>query len=160
MPNRRVTDQEREHILQLAADGHSCQQIARETGRSADTVSRIAKAAGHKFGHTNLARAHQARRSYGAEARAQKLEMLHERQVRILERMAEPARRYEFGGKDNDLNWVDLDEPDSDMLRQYSSAFASLSRAEMDIVKYDERGQDGSSDVDEWLDWLTARPKG
>lgn len=62
--------------------------------------------------------------------------------MRILSRMEEPHRRYNFGGKENTLNWVDLDEPDSDMLRQYATAYAALSRAESDTLKHDERSDD------------------
>lgn len=151
-----LTPDERQAIIDLLPTGKSCQQIAREVGRSPDTVSRIAKTEGHVFGHPNLARAHEARRAYGAERRAQRLVVLADRIDRILERMAEPHTAYNFGGKDNDYNERTFEEPTTEALDKYAAAIAKLTRAEMEIVKYDERGDADGADVDRWLDVITG----
>lgn len=137
-----LTEEQRQQIIDLLPTGRSCNDIAKQVGRSPDTVSRIAKSVGHAFGHMNLARAHEVRRAYGVEARARRVALAHERMLRILERMGQPHTRYHFGGKDNTLNSVELDEPDSEMLRQYASAYASLSKAEADTLRHDERSDD------------------
>ncbi|MFA9432929.1 MULTISPECIES: helix-turn-helix domain-containing protein [unclassified Egicoccus] len=154
-----LTDNERQRILELVQQGKSYGQVARETGRSQQTVGRIARAAGVAVDQSNLARvvrAQETRRAYGAEARAERLAKLHGRIDRIIDRMGEPHTAFSFGGKDNDYNERRFDEPTSDALRQYAAAVAQLVRAEVDILKYDERGDDDSADVDRWLDHVTG----
>ena len=146
-----LSDDERQRIIDLLPTGKSCREIADEVGRSKDTVSRIAQSVGHVFGRINQARAMSAMEAYGAEARAKRLAIAHERMMRILNRMGQPHTRYHFGGKDNTLNQIDLDEPDSDMLRQYASAYASLSQAEAATLRHDNREDQGLPAVEQWL---------
>jgi hypothetical protein len=65
----RVSEQERASIIAALGTGKSCNQLAREFERSPDTVSRIARDAGHVFGHTNTENANEARRRYGRDER-------------------------------------------------------------------------------------------
>lgn len=148
---RPIADTERQAILDLLPTGKSCRQIADEVGRSPNTVARVAKSVGHQWGRVNLARAASASKAYGAERRAERLAKIDERISRILERMGQPHTAFNFGGKDNTLATLELDEPDSDALRQYASAVAQLSRAEMEVVKHDERADGDVSAVDDWL---------
>lgn len=151
--------EERDKIEDGLARNHTYGQIAKNIGRATSTVARYAKSIGHQVQHSNLARvrnANETRKAYGAELRAARLVKISQRVDRILDRMGEPHRRYHFGGKENTLNFVDLEEPDSDMLRQYASSIAQLTRAEMEIVKHDERGDDAGSDFDRWLEQMTG----
>lgn len=148
-----LTDDERQRIVDLLDQGRTHGQIAREVGRSRQTVGRVAKATGHDVEQSNLARvarAQETRRSYGAESRAQRLVKIHERIDRVLERMVERHVVFDFT-KDGDYVEHAHDEPTSDAVRQYAAAVAQLSRAEMEIVKYDERGSEDHAAVDEWL---------
>lgn len=147
---------ERQAIIDLLPTGKSCRDIAGEVGRSKDTVSRIAREVGHTFGRINVARAQEAMRGYGAEARATRLVKLHQRIDRILDRMGEPHTAFNFGGKDNTYEEREFPEPTTDALRQYAAAVAQLTRAEMEIVKHDERGDDDGADVDRWLDHIAG----
>lgn len=140
-----LTDDERQAIADDLNGGKSVHQTAKDHSRSSSTISKVAKQFAIDVSanaHSRLARAHEARRAYGAEARAERVAIAHERMMRILERMGQPHIKYHFGGKDNTRNEVALDEPDSEMLRQYASAYSSLSRAESDTLRHDERSDD------------------
>ncbi|MEU4067420.1 helix-turn-helix domain-containing protein [Streptomyces wedmorensis] len=67
-----ITDADREAVRRLHAEGKSRNQIARETGRSAATVSKIAAAEGLMFsGGARVAAATEARRADAAARREQ-----------------------------------------------------------------------------------------
>lgn len=67
-----ITDADREAVRRLHAEGKSRNQIARETGRSAATVSKIAAAEGLTFsGGARVAAATEARRADAAARREQ-----------------------------------------------------------------------------------------
>lgn len=153
-----LNEAERQAILDDLMAGKSVNRTARDHRRAPSTVHRIAKAAGHSVEHSNLARvrrAQEARKAYGAEARAERLQVVHERVGRVLERMVERHVVFNFD-KDGGYSQVEFDEPTSDAIRQYAAAVAQLTKAEMDIVRYDERGDDGGADVDRWLSYVAG----
>lgn len=153
--------EKRERIVKLLAQDNppSHGAIAKKVGCAQSTVSKVAKAEGFDTAardQSNLARAHEARRAYGAERRAERLVKLADRIDRIIERMAEPHVAFNFGGKDNDYNERTFPEPTTEAIDKYAAAIAKLTRAEMEIVKYDERGDDDGADVDRWLAEITG----
>jgi transposase-like protein len=150
-----LTPAERQAIIDDLNDGKSVNQTAKDHGRAPSTVSRIGKQAGIDSlskAHSRLARAHAARRAYGAEARAERLAELDRLQRRIMERIVEPASV--FSWHEGMFVSQTFAEPTSDAVRQFAAAIASLSRAEMEVVKYDERGEGDGADVDRWLDHI------
>ncbi|MGW7413419.1 helix-turn-helix domain-containing protein [Streptomyces sp. NPDC054863] len=65
-----ITDRDREQVRQLHAEGKSRNRIARELGRSAATVSKIARSEGLAFsGGARVAAATEARRADAAARR-------------------------------------------------------------------------------------------
>ena len=161
MPNRRVTETERQQIIDLLEDGLSHNAIAKQVGRSHQTVGRIAREVGHDVDQSNLARvekAQETRRAVNAERRAHLAAFAADRAEELLTAFHDPVEELvpvPGVGAEKVTRKV---QPKDHHYR--SSSFGALMRHVMEVAKYDERGQDGSADVDEWLDWLTARPKG
>lgn len=137
-----VTDDERRRILEHLRTGASCNATAKKFHRSPDTVSRIAKKAGHSFGHTNLARAHEARKAYGAEQRASTAARLHEEADRLLDALHEPHRVWNIGGKDN--VYTEHRHPEPDVGAKYTMIRAAREalRTVLDIDRHDNRQGD------------------
>lgn len=97
----RLSDDERQRIIDLLPSGRSCRSIARETGHSPNTVARIAKREGHAWGRVNIARAQEARLAYGAEWRADFAKRLSAKCDELLKDMDSACLVYSFGGRDN-----------------------------------------------------------
>jgi hypothetical protein len=95
-----VTRQERDEIIGLLKSGKSANSIAKSTGRSRDTVCRIAAESGHVFGKTNEEKA-RARSAYCSEARERlRLGLLSEAE-RLMAQLRDPQKIYAFmGGRD------------------------------------------------------------
>jgi hypothetical protein len=148
---KRLTDAERQEIIDLLPTGASARELAKRTGRSVDTISRIARSVGHEFGRTNLVRAREARSAYGAEARAELAAAAVEEISRLLGDMRKPHVAFSFGGKDNSYNERHFPEPDARSKRELAAAAGALGRMLMDIVRHDERADEVGSDFDEWL---------
>ncbi|WP_273845420.1 helix-turn-helix domain-containing protein [Rubrobacter calidifluminis] len=72
---RKVTEEERQRIISLLKSGLSQGKTAREVGRSKQTVSRIARAAGISSDVTAIKKAEAARLDF---AKAERLELLNE----------------------------------------------------------------------------------
>lgn len=136
---KKVTPQERADIIALIREGRSCRDVAETSGRSPDTISRIARDIGHAFGHTNLDRAHEARRAYGAEARAVTAARLHEEADRLLDQLHEPHLVWAFGGKHNEYAEHLHPEPDVGAKNTLIRAASTALKTVLDIDKHDNR---------------------
>lgn len=139
---RPVTARERARILKLAEEGMSCGKIAKQLGRSPDTISRIAREAGHTWGNTNLAKAHEAARAYGAEARARTAAKLHAEADRLIADLHKPHVTFKIGGKDNVYTEHQLPEPDVEAKFTIIRAAAQAMRTVLEIDSHDNRSQD------------------
>lgn len=146
-----LTDDEKQHIVELIQSGKGCAEIAREVGRAVDTVSRIAKTIGWTFGKTNLARAHEARSAYSSERRAELAARATEEADRLLRELHGEYMVFSFGGKDNTFNAKVLEEPPIEAKRAMIQGFRELIRTVIDIDRHDSRNDEGASAVDEWL---------
>lgn len=82
-----LTQDKRNTILALHAEGHSRNQIARETGTSATSVTRICKAAGATFDRTATAKATRAKVVDAKARRIAIIERLYTRSEAILTRL-------------------------------------------------------------------------
>lgn len=147
----RLPDHEREHIADLIRSGKSCSAVAKDVGRSPDTVSRIAREIGWHFGDTNLAHAHEARSAYSAERRATIAAKATERAQQLLDEFEGEYLVFNFGGKENTYNEHTLPSPPIEARRQMAAAFRDLMRTVLEVDKHDNRNDEGLAAVDAWL---------
>jgi len=149
----RLSEEERQCIIDLLATGRSCRGIARETGHAHDTVGRIARAEGHVFGRTNLARAQEARRAYGAEWRADFAKRLSAKCDDLLSDMSGSYLVFNFGGRDNVYEEHTLDAPPTEAKERLVKSIRLAMQTILDIDHHD-RGDDAMAVVDEWTEAL------
>ena len=147
----KLTDDERQAIIDLIESGKSARDVARESGRSAQTVSNIARSIGWEFGRKNTAHAREARKAYGAEARAALAARLGEEAERLLDQLHEPYLVFNFGGSDNVYREHLLTEPPIGEKRAIIQAATTAMRTVLDIDRHDNRADSGASAVDDWL---------
>jgi transposase len=146
-----LTDDERTHIVELLEQGLSCAAIAKTVGRSPGTVSNIARSIGHRFGHSNAVRAHEARSAYSAERRAEIAAEATERAQKVLASFDGEFLAHNFGGKDNTYAEHLLPAPPVEAQRAMAQTFRELMRTVIDIHRLDTKADEGVSDVDDWL---------
>lgn len=150
-----LTDDEKQRILELVDQGLSYTKIAQQTGRSPQTVSRLAKAAGHDVEHSNLARverANETRAAIGAERRAAIAASAADKLEEVIGKAGDPS--YEvvmFGRGDTRRSEVVAVPAGGSEWRDWASAARSFQQVFLDLVRYDERGDDDGADVDRWL---------
>src|SRR5690348_6130490 len=125
-----TSDENKTRILELHAAGKSRNDIARETGIGAATVSKIVKAAGLSFDRSKTEAATAAKKADAAALRAQlALDYLADAQ-RLRQQLWKPCIAFNFGGKDNTYAETSLDEPvfvDKLKIMQASTAAANAS---------------------------------
>lgn len=145
-----VSPEERERIIAAFATGKSCNQIAKEFGRSSNTISRIARSVGHQFAQVNVARAREINRRYGAEWRAMMRERLAAEAERLLADLRRPTLVYSFGGKDNRYSEHTIPEPDARMKRDLMQAANIAVRTILEFDKTDATIHD-TGVLDQWF---------
>lgn len=139
-PDRRpVTDADRKRVRELHAQGLSRNEIARQSGRSQRTVSRLAAEMGLSFERAGAtAKATEAKKADGATRRAQlQLDALAAAQ-KLMGQMFAPALVYNFGGKENDYNSTTLDEPPFRDKRDIANAIQALANTALRLAEYDK----------------------
>lgn len=147
-----VSQEERERIIAAFATGKSCRQIAREFGRSTGTISAIAAETGHEFGRSNVLRAVEINRRYGAEWRANAKQRMAEAFDDFMDDLKRPTLVYAFGGKDNVYNEHTLEKPDAKTKRDIINSAAVAYRT---IEAMDKADQGGADDpLTQWVDLL------
>lgn len=144
-----LTEQQRQAIIADLSSGDSCNAIARAHWVSPDTVSRIAKAVGHRWGAANVAVAHEARKAYGAEHRSLMRQEAQRRAEESYAMLDEPHVVFSFGGRDNDYNERTFDRPD---VAARSQLMLQADRALKTAVLLDshDRTDEHLSDFDQW----------
>lgn len=145
-----VTPDERARIIELLHEGHTCGHIAKTVHRSNDTISRIAAAEGHRFGESNLARAHEARSSYAAEARGEVASAALERARQLL---ADFEERQPVVSGSGAVVRVELDARGQ---KDRAQAMSTLMRTVLDIDRHDNAGGRDVSAMDQWLAAMTG----
>ncbi|WP_300269052.1 hypothetical protein [Microbacterium sp.] len=99
-----ITDEQREHVLALHAEGHPRNEIARRVGISAGSVTNICRAADRSFDRSETKQATEARQIDLAAGRTRLAEKMLAASEAMLDRIDDPYLVYSFGGKDNDYN--------------------------------------------------------
>lgn len=148
---KRLTDKEKQRIRELCEAGESCNDIAKMLKRSSDSISRVAKEIGHRFGHSNLARAHESRTAYCAERRASIAAKFQEVAEKLLDEIEGEYLVYNFGGRDNTYEEHLLPSPPVEAKRQLVQAAREAIRTVIDIDKHDNRDAENTSEVAAWL---------
>jgi hypothetical protein len=138
--NRPITQADRDQVAALHAEGLSRNKIAGRIGRSAGTVTKIARELGLSFARANdpgLVRAQQAR---VADARARRttlqLTALGNAQ-QLAEAMFSPVTAFNFGGKDNTYNEHELPEPSHRDKRDLAIAIQALTNSAIRLAEHD-----------------------
>lgn len=108
---RPVDEATHARVRELHAAGKGRNEIARELGVSASTVSGIVSKLGLSFERTATVAATEARKADLTARRVELKALLLEDAHHLRQQLWEPARLVNFGGKDNTLNETLLDEP-------------------------------------------------
>ena len=119
---RPVTDEDRDAIRALHAQGLGRNEISRQIGRAQRTVSVLAAEMGLEFDTTmtEIATAHRVAQL--AEKRSILAEALTDDALRLTEQVWEPAIVFNFGGKDNTFEKREVDEPPADAKKALMAA--------------------------------------
>ena len=147
---RPVTEDDEEEVRRLHAEGCSRNEIARRMRRSGRTISVIAAELGLSFNRSATEEATRARQADLAERRAILAEALQDDAERLTEQMWQPAKIWNFGGKDNDYNEREVAEPPADAKRALMSTAAQAIDRSLKLVP-PETDQQGLAAVDGWL---------
>lgn len=119
---RPVTDDDREQVRALHAQGLGRNEIARQINRAQRTVSVLAAEMGLVFDVTMTEDATRHRVAQLAAVRAElALDLAHDA-VRLTGSMWEPAKVFNFGGKDNTYEDREVDEPPADAKKNLMAA--------------------------------------
>ncbi|MFY1658565.1 helix-turn-helix domain-containing protein [Micromonospora sp. WMMD1274] len=150
------TDRERELVTQLHADGKGRNAISRETGIHQKRVSAIAAELGLSFqrGGARTAAATEARKADAATRRAAIEEQALAAAEKLLDQMFSKAKVFNFGGKENDYNERDFDEPPFADKRAIATSVQALMQTALKIAEHD-RADVATSGVDAWLEHMT-----
>jgi hypothetical protein len=109
---KRVDDEDRTQVARLHGLGLSRNEIARATGRSGRTVSRLAKELGLTFERGEQVRAATQAKKVDAKAKRAQLALdLLDDAARLRRQLWEPAKVFNFGGRDNVYEERTLDKP-------------------------------------------------
>ncbi len=150
--SRRITDDERQTIIDAIRAGTPRNQIARNTGRSPGTITNIARAAGitDAFDRSATKRACEASRADNASRRAALVSGLLDDAERLRSQLFAPTTVFNFGGRDNTYEERVIREPTFADKRHIMAAvrLAATTARDLELVDQDEGG---FSAVDQWL---------
>lgn len=158
-----VTDDEREAIIADLRSGGTIHGVAKQRGRAKGTIAKIAREAGVDVGESarsRVARAREVRLAVSAEQRAELAVELRGKLVEAMGRLGAPQYQAMLlpGGKHGPPQTAVVEVPAGARdWRDQAGAVRSLQQAMLDLVKYDERGDDDGADVDRWLADMTGQ---
>ncbi|MFE0762609.1 helix-turn-helix domain-containing protein [Streptomyces smyrnaeus] len=153
---RPITDEDREQVRHLHAQGKARNEIARELRRSPSTVSKIARELGITFDRAvEVETATKVRRADLAARRADLAIALHDVAEREIGRMTQPQLYFEWGGKDHTYaeKWQDEPTP-ADRRTMMATAGAALDRSLKLSPARDETGERSRSVIGRLMDGL------
>lgn len=143
MANVPVTDAERDRVAELHAQGQSRAQIARELGRSPNTIGRIATALGLSWDRTRTEQATRARQADLAGRRAELAALLLDDAFRIRGRFFTVYVEKRAVGSAEGVEVVTIrhDEPPAAELRNLVTSVAVVVDKHLALVKHDTADQ-------------------
>jgi hypothetical protein len=144
---RPFSDDERARLRDLHAQGLGRNQIARELGRSGQTISAAAAEMGLSFDRgPQVAAATEAARTDAKARRAALALGFLEDAARLREQLFAACKVHNFGGRDNTYNEVLVQQPPFRDQRDIVLAAKSAMEAALRLVDYDagDSGQIGS----------------
>ncbi|MFB7776911.1 helix-turn-helix domain-containing protein [Streptomyces bauhiniae] len=146
-----MTDEERERVRQLHADGMGRNDIAKTLGRSGRTVSEIAKGLGISFARgAEVRAATEVRQADLADRRAALAQRLQDVAERELEKVNKPHTYFDWGGKDHDFDTYDAPEPTPADKRALLGVVATAIDRSLKLSPA-EQDTEGLAAVDAWL---------
>lgn len=151
-----ITDAERQRVIDLIGAGTARNEIARQVGISAGSVTNIAKAAGLSFDRTASAVAVEARKVDLASLRAELAHTLLVKAKDLIADLDKPFLAFNFGGKDNTYEEHELQRPPTGDIRNLMQSAGIAMQRSMDLSKFDADPNDGAAAVDAWLDAMGA----
>ncbi|XTZ18178.1 helix-turn-helix domain-containing protein [Micromonospora echinospora] len=135
---RPVTQADYDRVKELHAQGLSRNAIAEQLGRSGKTISEIAKKLDLTFDRTRTRAATEAKKDDAAARRARlQVDALAGAQ-KLMGQMFSKAKIYNFGGKENDYNERDVDEPPFRDKRDIANAIQALANTALKLAEYDK----------------------
>lgn len=158
MPTLRPwTDDDDQRMVDLHAAGYTLTAIAKELGRSTDTIHKYSKRAGLSWDRSKTAAATEAKKIDVAARRVALEERYLAEALQMLDNLHAPTIMHSFGGKDNVHNCVELDKPlyaDQRNIAQASATMANAANRLRDMTVDSE-----ASAVDQWVGDMLGRPK-
>lgn len=146
-----VTDEERERVRQLHAEGKGRNEIAKILGRGGRTISDIAQALGLAFGRAaEVRQATEIRRADLADRRAALAQRLQDVAERELEKVNQPHVYFDWGGKDHDFDTHEAPEPTPSDKRALLGVVATAIDRSLKLAPA-EQDTEGLAAVDAWL---------
>lgn len=146
-----VTDQERQRVRELHAEGKGRNEIAEILGRGGRTISNIAKDLGLSFARASEVRqATEIRQADLADRRASLAQRLQEVAERELEKINAPHTYWDWGGKDHDFDTYDAPEPTPSDKRALMGVVATAVDRSLKLSP-PEQDTEGLAAVDAWL---------
>lgn len=139
-----ISDAERDRIIELARQGMARNDIARETGRAAATVTKIAHNAGLSFDRSMTEKAVKARQIDLAERRTELRDLYLIKAKQLLDQIDEPHLAFNIGGKDNTYTEHMLDKPTTGDIRNLMQSASIATTAEIRIGQAENDG-DGAA---------------
>lgn len=150
---KKITDAKRAEVLKLHDEGLSRNEIARQTGISAGSVTRICHAADRTFDRSKTKDASRAKQVDLTEARLNLAHRLNTVANDMLDMIDKPFTVYNFGGKDNTFAEATLDSAPVEARRTIVTASAIVFDKISRIVEKDNGGLDQAVGV---LDQIAA----
>jgi DNA-binding CsgD family transcriptional regulator len=152
-----LTPAEADEIARLHAEGLGRNEIARRIGRGARTVSVCCARLGLIFTNTATEAATAARNAQLSEKRSILADSLVDDALRLTEQMWQPAKVYNFGGKDNTYEDKTLPEPPAADKRALMTAATAAAAQSLRLVP-PETETEGMAAVDQWLRGMMGGP--
>ncbi|MFE6225471.1 helix-turn-helix domain-containing protein [Streptomyces sp. NPDC057854] len=147
---RPVTEEDEQAVRDLHAQGLGRNEIARRLDRGTRTISVIAARLNLEFECTRTEKATQHRKAQLAEKRAILADALLDDALRLTERLWEPAKVFNIGGKDNKYTEQDVPEPPAADKRALMAAATAAAAQSLRLVP-PETDTQGLAAVDAWL---------
>lgn len=143
-----LTADETQRIAELCREGRSRNEIARLTGKSTSTITRVAKSIDHDFlaacdaaTQSSLTRAHASRSAFSAERRASSAAEAQAKADEVLAAFWDPEEFVVAGG-DRAGDIVEC-RPSKRSLESAAGAYEKLVRSILAISKHDVKPDEG-----------------